>query len=186
MKRLTKIRTARDSAAVRKHGGSYQKFVEQVAQSNWEAKIDWSINESVSVLAEVNNSSWIVACPFCSGAILHEPGAPFYCPQCMMEAINCKACYVVYPENRAEIEAILMMRDDPATRNWKAYETADDLRRENIEHGIFPEEIKPVVKGNKVLTMDEQIEAMARQPLGLVQPLEKPELPVKELLDGVD
>lgn len=42
---------------------------------------------------------------------------------------------VIYPDNRREIMEILRPRP-LENMNWELHETADDLRAENIEHGI--------------------------------------------------
>ena len=44
---------------------------------------------------------------------------------------------VLWPDARVEIEALLVKRDDPNTRNWLIGETVDDLARENAERGVM-------------------------------------------------
>jgi len=45
---------------------------------------------------------------------------------------------VEFPEDRATIEAILLLRPNPANRNWLPGETLADLVLENVVHGIQP------------------------------------------------
>ena len=47
-------------------------------------------------------------------------------------------CAVDWPYRIAEIEALVMARPIPATRNWRPGEDLLDLLGENIEHGIVP------------------------------------------------
>lgn len=178
----TWIKTARDHKSVRLYGGGYEAFVEQAAKKIWRgAKVNWRIKGNVK--AEINNSSWIVKCPFCSGAILHEPGAPYFCPNCLMEGNEGYAMTVEYPEARAEIEAALLRRPNPANRNWHASESVADLIKENEAHGIAAEE-KPKVekpKGRRVLTVEERaaIELVYPEPDGLPEIVEEPKKPEK-------
>lgn len=75
-------------------------------------------------------------CPFCAGAQVIEPGEPFCCVDCVMSGNEGYSMDVVYPEERAEIERILMLRPNPLNRNWLPHETIADLIAENLEHGI--------------------------------------------------
>lgn len=154
MKQQTWIKTARDHEAVRRYGGNYAKFVEMATEQQWHgAKVNWSFRGNCK--AQISNSSWIVKCPYCANAIIHEPGAPFYCSNCLMEANDGFALTVEYPENRAEIEAVLLKRPVPANRNWVPKETLADLEKENADHGIGKEDEKPKAvkpKGTKNMT----------------------------------
>lgn len=47
-------------------------------------------------------------------------------------------CGVDWPANIAEIEALVMPRPVPATRNWHPGEDLHDLLAENLMHGIVP------------------------------------------------
>ena len=131
----TYIKTARDQVAVRKVGGNYQRFIEAACDSNWPgATVNW-VTKGVAY-AEVSNSSWIVRCPYCPNAVVHQPGAAFYCPNCLMQGNGGYAMTVVYPEQREQIEAVLCRRPSPNNRNWFPYETVDELIAQNMEHGI--------------------------------------------------
>ena len=43
---------------------------------------------------------------------------------------------VLWPDDREGIESVLSHRPIPESRNWLPGETVDDLKRENIEHGL--------------------------------------------------
>ncbi len=96
------------------------------------------------VAAFVNHSRWIAKCPYCAGALtvgLDEP--IFYCVECGMQANGGGpgqpgyAMDVIFPRFWQDIEAVLLLRPDPATRNWLPHETIDDLIQENIAHGVM-------------------------------------------------
>jgi hypothetical protein len=84
------------------------------------------------VFAVVNWGGWVANCTtrFCMDARLVYPGRPFECSVCGLVAD------VAWPEEQREIEALLMLRPDPKTRNWSPPETPVDLAFENMAHGI--------------------------------------------------
>lgn len=47
-------------------------------------------------------------------------------------------CAVDWPPEVAEIEALVMCRPSPVTRNWQPGETLHDLLKENLAHGLIP------------------------------------------------
>ena len=101
-----------------------------------------------SVAAELEHGRWIVKCPNrpvgCGGALnasLTEP--VFLCADCGSPENGGKWYAVVFPPDRAAIEAMLLRRpavlaDSAINRNWIPGESLGDLRRENAEHGITP------------------------------------------------
>lgn len=84
------------------------------------------------VAARVNHGRWIVDCPTegCVGAELASEVRPFVC-------ISCTAgpYVIVWPDERAEIEALLEPRPTEA-QNWEPGETVEFLQAENDEHGV--------------------------------------------------
>lgn len=130
------IRTANQQMAVKKHGG-YVRFVERMVQDRWGMKVNWQQVSGV-VAAEIVNSDWRASCPFCQGAMVIEPGLPYFCPDCAMQGNDFRPMWVQMPEDnvRREIEALLLRRNDPVRRNWFPHETIADIRRENLEHGV--------------------------------------------------
>lgn len=128
------IRTASQQSSVIKAGG-YRRYVERLVRDLWPgaAPVNWETRGVV--YAYVNRSSWAVNCPFCRDALVAQPGEPFYCRNCLMQANGGYAREVYFPDERAEIERILLLRANPDTRNWAPHETVDDLKAENLEHG---------------------------------------------------
>ena len=47
-------------------------------------------------------------------------------------------CSVEWPANIADIEALVLARPIVTTRNWHPGETVHDLLRENVLHGLVP------------------------------------------------
>lgn len=99
--------------------------------------------DAVPAEAEVNVlggvARWVARCPDCAGAEYVWLDSPaFYCISCRNAGIGGRARRLLIPDDRAEIEAVLLARPDPVTRNRLAGETAADLMAENIEHGVQP------------------------------------------------
>lgn len=89
-----------------------------------------------SISATINAGGWIVACPWCPGALMASDNDPrFFCVTCENAARDGKWVGVTWPEARTAIEALLSLRPDPFTRYWTT-ESVVDLERENAEHGI--------------------------------------------------
>lgn len=130
------IRTANQQMSVKRAGGIIA-FTERLVKERWMRTIDWSRIGGV-VAAEIAHSNWRVSCPYCSGAIVIEPGLPFFCPDCCMQANDYQPMFVQMPDEktRREIERLLVMRADPVRRNWYPHETIADIRHENNRHGI--------------------------------------------------
>jgi hypothetical protein len=86
--------------------------------------------------ARANYGRWVVECPqtrpfVCRDALQMHPGDPlFVCPTCDTRAD------IVWPQDVAMIEELLMARPDPATRNWEPGETTTWLLTENLAHGV--------------------------------------------------
>lgn len=104
-------------------------------------------NVSGTIMAQVNHGRWVIPCPACNAAQMCSRQYPYYlCDNCGSPDNNGQWRHVVYPDERDEIEAVLLDRvalhpELAPTRNWTPGETVDDLRRENAEHieGIKPE-----------------------------------------------
>ena len=135
-----RINQAGDMEAVIKAGG-LRPFISKAMYKRWSLLPRWEVRGSVA--AYINHSRWIARCPFCPGALtVSEDDPVFFCVDCGMQANGggpgtpgC-AMAVQFPENMREIEAVLVDRPDPTTRNWFPHELVADLIRENIEHGV--------------------------------------------------
>lgn len=92
------------------------------------------LDSGVDVEARVDHSRWIVDCPTdgCNAAYyFNDDDLRFWCVYC-----NTGWHRIVLPARRARIEALLLARPSPATRNWRPGETIADLEDENAEHGV--------------------------------------------------
>jgi len=108
------------------------------------------VNEIVAV-AWLHGGMWIAECPrpFCGNAEMFGQcrdgtvgglsGASF---RCRIEYGGCGlVCRAEWPPNMADIEALVMPRPVPATRNWLPGESLHDLLAENLEHGLIPTDV---------------------------------------------
>ena len=80
--------------------------------------------------AYIHHGRWVADCatPYCTEAHEVRPGVDFGCG-------SCGQTYPVrFPDNAAEIDAVLSLRLVPATRNWTPPETVADLVAENRRH----------------------------------------------------
>jgi hypothetical protein len=85
----------------------------------------------------VNHGRWIVDCltPFCSGAVrVHHSETRATCSLC--DNAERGPLPIAWPDERGQIENVLLKRPAPQTRNWSYPETVEDLQKENAEHGV--------------------------------------------------
>lgn len=114
------------------------------------------------VYARIWQGSWIADCDVCNGAIFVDPGEPFFfCFGCANRANDHRPRPVIFPEEREEIERLILERpvndtaglDDldragmsravlgvevdgdvkPLTRSWRPGETAKDLKAQQSD-----------------------------------------------------
>jgi len=95
------------------------------------------------VPARVNHGRWLVDCPGgCPNAIIVSQVEPYFiCIVCGSEENGGRWYAVVFPRDKAKLEAELLKRParkafEAGTRNWVPGETVAMVRRENREHGI--------------------------------------------------
>lgn len=87
------------------------------------------------VQAYANWGRWVAECSgeYCRNAWQVIPG---------QESWTCNSCGMVneveWPADPGAIEYLLMMRRDPATRNWKPGEPLEQLLIENVQHDQAP------------------------------------------------
>lgn len=99
------------------------------------------VDLSVRAAAHVNHGRWIADCPFpgCHGAeYVSVSGGLFFCCECRNLAVGHHPILVELPaeSTRAQVEAYLVPRPTPATRNWRPEQPVKELRDENREHGV--------------------------------------------------
>ena len=74
-------------------------------------------------------------CP-CNGAEIVEPDEKMLCGSCSTVST------VTFPDpkTRDKIESVLLRRE-PFNQNWNSDETVDELVAQNIENGIYSEDM---------------------------------------------
>ncbi len=82
------------------------------------------------MIAYLNHGRWVVDCPDrdCAGAELASN--LFVCENCK------RVGPVEWPEHKTLIDEITSLRPVPETRNWIPGETVNNLRKENMSHGL--------------------------------------------------
>jgi hypothetical protein len=86
------------------------------------------------VHAFVNAGRWLVQCPRCNGAQFAFQNDPwFLCTDCPDGHVWRT---VVWPKERRNLEAELLVRPDRETRSWRLGESIADLVKQNAEHGV--------------------------------------------------
>ena len=127
------IKIASHNKQVQQYG--YRGWVERLTRQQWPgSRIDWSIVNG-AVHAEIARSHWRACCPYCRGAILIEPNELFFDPDCGMQGNDFKPMAILWPERWKEIEAVLVKRSNPISRNWVFGETIEDLIQQNKDKG---------------------------------------------------
>lgn len=91
-----------------------------------------------SVVPYINHGGWKITCPTCSSAQLaHRTTRRLWCENCLNQEHAALWLSVVWPPDAMvrDIERVLLLRPDPATRNWRSPETVEGLADENRAHG---------------------------------------------------
>lgn len=134
-----KILTGKDQFSVKKRGG-YRQYVHSLLLMRYGMAPDWELCDS-PVTAWINQGNWAADCE-CGGSMIVEPGEPYICPDCCNAAQGGKARPVIWPDEKKDIEAVILERPFPRNRNWLATETLETLVEQNVEKGDgVPEEI---------------------------------------------
>lgn len=118
----------------------------------WRGKVCEELSQAVK--ARIDFGRWIADCPDCGGAEYVDPEEKiFFCLSCGNEVLDGEARQVIFPENREEIEALVLERPvkfgggstavsrallaKPIaygySRSWNPNETAEELKGQNIE-----------------------------------------------------
>lgn len=132
-----KIREAKDQLAVQKYAsGNYRGFIERECRLRWNSHANWEIGNAPALHAWICASDWVVTCDICREQVVIDYGEIYFCPNCLNAGHDGRARVVKFPNDRAAIEGLLVLRPNPNNRNWLPHETIDDLKKENAEHGI--------------------------------------------------
>lgn len=90
--------------------------------------------------ARVSGSCWIADCPSGDGdaEFVNFSEPLFFCCTCRNVGWEHRPLRVKLPtrQQREAVESALLKRPDPRTRNWHPYEGIDNLKVENLTHGI--------------------------------------------------
>ena len=92
----------------------------------------------VTAIARANAGRWIADCPQsgCDGAMYVNFDDPrFFCCECRNAGFGGVPVKIALPKDREAIEAVLLERPVPATRNWTPGETIGQLEAENANGG---------------------------------------------------
>lgn len=98
------------------------------------------ISPAAALPARINSGRWIVDCPDCGGAefvFLDEP--LMFCMNCFnagAAAGQWRSVQLPAPTLRDSVEAALVVRPRPDSRNWEPGESVEALQEENIQHGL--------------------------------------------------
>lgn len=95
-----------------------------------------SVSSTEPLVAHISNDQWVVDCPDCGGAdVVFERDPLFWCHDCGNARVGGDWRRVVLPGRADEIQEVLSKRSLPQWRNWRYYETTDDLKAQNLERG---------------------------------------------------
>lgn len=129
------ILTANRNRNVIKSGG-YLAFINaQINRLHGPITIDLR-DKAGEVAPQVIRSQWVVECPWCAGAIVVNPGSWYLCVECLNADNSGKVARIIDPPDRTEVERLLNLRPNFQNRNWLTGETVENIRAENIAHGI--------------------------------------------------
>jgi hypothetical protein len=132
-----KIATAPDKAKayVGRKAGSRDFHRAALAKIGKELLVERSPSVNIrGVNAFVNHGRWIAQCE-CGGAEVVDPEDPFFlCLSCLNAEFKERMRLVRFPAGRGLVEAALMARKDPRTRNWAVGEPVERLREETERH----------------------------------------------------
>lgn len=116
---------------------------ETVAQVAWTAPVPPEVAfaakvgpSGTEIAAYVNHGRWIAECPDCANAQLACPDDQrFMCNNCANAMNGGLWRRVIWPKNRAQLEAVLKLRP-PENQHWTPGETVADLKAENKANGV--------------------------------------------------
>lgn len=126
-----KIFTGNEQYSAKRRGG-YRAYVHHLLRMRYGIAPDWEMCDQ-PVTAWVNQGNWAANCE-CGGSMIVEPGEPYICPDCVNAAQGGKARPVIWPDEKKDIEDILVMRPFQKNRNWLKDETVEMLVDENLAH----------------------------------------------------
>lgn len=88
------------------------------------------------LLAYVNHGRWVVDCPCGSAQLASRSDRRFWCVECHNAWASGKWVGVDWPQDEADVEALLLERPEEKTRNWQPTEDTMALVAENVAYGL--------------------------------------------------
>jgi hypothetical protein len=97
-----------------------------------------AIYEGSPLFARIHRGKWVVICPDCltEHTELLWTTKLFVCQRCWNSVANGKWRRIWFPKDWQEIERVLSLRPLAHTRNWRPFETLQDLIDENEANGL--------------------------------------------------
>ena len=96
------------------------------------------LHDQLTAHAYVNHGRWCVDCPYGCGSAQYASHSDrrFFCVDCANRG-DPRWVPVAWPSELelTTIEAVLSVRPDPTTQNWRPGEAIDELTAENTGHG---------------------------------------------------
>lgn len=103
-------------------------------QKSFAQRIDTSPHKAL--IPRTNQGRWIVDCPFCNGAEFAWEENLFICESCWNKAVGYQYIIVKLPTKRKRESIENLLANRPLTnQNWEG-ETLEQLKQENLEHGV--------------------------------------------------
>ena len=114
---------------------NHTRYILDVLTDGGRRELPFTIHDGTTVDAYVNHGRWVADC-VCNGAEIVGPGLEMVCGSCGAR----NTVTFPGPQTRDQIEAVLSRRE-PYNQNWNPDETVDELIAQNIENGIYPEDM---------------------------------------------
>jgi hypothetical protein len=114
---------------------NYTEYIIDALTDGGRRPLPFEIHDGGPIDAYVNHGRWVADCA-CNGAELVAPDQEMVCGSCGAR----NTVTFPGPKTREKIEAALKVRP-PLRQNWYPDETVDELIAQNIEHGIYPEDL---------------------------------------------
>ena len=112
---------------------NYTEYIFDRLTDGGRRPLPFEVHDGGTIDAYVSRGRWVADCA-CNGAELVAPNQEMVCGSC--GARNA----VKFPDTRSKIESVLLQRE-PFRQNWQPDETVDELIAQNIENGIYPEDM---------------------------------------------
>lgn len=96
------------------------------------------IAPGVHTNAMVFGGTWVAGCPTCKTIVqaTSPQDTRFFCIVCLNAQFGNKWLAVYWPDDYKSIEEPLLLRPNPANRNWLPNETIEELWMENLSHSL--------------------------------------------------